>query len=57
MKDICYECGTIQDYGTMKDTNECDFEILCESCFEKRIIRANISGKLEVNPLNSHPLN
>ena len=30
--DICYTCGTVQEYGTMKEINEVDFDILCDKC-------------------------
>lgn len=30
--DICYKCGTAQDYGTMKDVVEDDFAIYCDNC-------------------------
>jgi len=33
--DICYQCGVVQEQGTMHDTNEVDFDILCDKCFEK----------------------
>jgi len=35
MTDICYDCGRIQRYGTMKDINEVDFDIFCDDCFDK----------------------
>lgn len=34
-KDICYGCGVSQQYGTMKDMNEVDFDIYCDDCFDK----------------------
>ena len=33
MKDICYKCGVVQEYGTMKDIDEVSFEILCNYCY------------------------
>ena len=30
--DICYTCGAVQEYGTMKEINEVDFDILCDKC-------------------------
>jgi len=35
MTDICYDCGRVQSYGTMKDINEDDFDIFCDDCFYK----------------------
>ena len=35
MKDICYQCEIVQEYGTMKDTDEFRFKILCDSCYNK----------------------
>tara|TARA_B100000287_G_scaffold44104_1_gene39684 strand:+ start:1225 stop:1368 length:144 start_codon:yes stop_codon:yes gene_type:complete len=34
-KDICYGCGVSQQYGTMKDMNEVDFDIYCDDCFDE----------------------
>jgi hypothetical protein len=53
MKDICYQCGIVQEYGTMKDIDEVSFKILCDSCYNKGVSRADISGELEVNSLFS----
>ena len=33
--DICYGCGKSEEYGTMKDVNEVDFDIYCDDCYEK----------------------
>ena len=42
MKDICYGCGKIQDYGSMRDINDIDFDILCDKCFKDfKMSRAN----------------
>jgi hypothetical protein len=30
--DICYNCGVVQEYGTMRDVNENDFDIFCNDC-------------------------
>jgi hypothetical protein len=38
MKDICYKCEVVQEYGTMKDIDEFSFEILCNSCYNKATI-------------------
>ena len=35
MKDICYQCEIVQEYGTMKDIDEVSFKILCDSCYSK----------------------
>lgn len=42
MKDICYKCGVVQEYGTMKDINEVSFEILCNSCYNKETIKSEL---------------
>ena len=39
MTDICYKCGKIQEYGTMEDINEFDFDIFCGDCI--KIIKEN----------------
>lgn len=36
MKDICYGCGKIQDYGSMRDINDIDFDILCNKCWKEK---------------------
>lgn len=66
-KDICYGCGKVQEYGTMKEVNQVDFDILCDKCWEKRKHRKDImkfgdikmltpSGSYEVNtPLDHLP--
>ena len=30
--DICSKCENVQLYGTMKDINEIDFDLICEEC-------------------------
>lgn len=37
--DICYKCSKIQEYGTMKDINEIDFDIYCDECIEDKVRR------------------
>ena len=32
--DICYKCGKADDYLTMNELNESDFDIYCDDCFE-----------------------
>ena len=32
MNDICYECGKVQDYGTMQDVSPNKFDIFCDRC-------------------------
>ncbi len=34
--DICYECGAVQEYGTMQDISEVDFDIFCDQCLESK---------------------
>ena len=38
MTDICYDCGRVQSYGTMKDINEDDFDIFCDECYDKKML-------------------
>lgn len=37
MKDVCYGCGKVEDYGTMHEVNEGDFDILCDKCFREQL--------------------
>jgi hypothetical protein len=30
--DICSKCNGVQLYGTMKDINEIDFDLICKEC-------------------------
>ena len=30
--DICSKCENVQLYGTIKDINEIDFDLICEEC-------------------------
>lgn len=32
MNDICYECGKVEDYGTMQDVSPNKFDIFCDRC-------------------------
>ncbi len=32
MNDVCYECGKVQDYGTMQDVSPTKFDIFCDRC-------------------------
>ena len=34
--DICSKCEGVQLYGTMKDINEIDFDLICDDCLNKR---------------------
>lgn len=34
--DICHQCGAVQEYGTMQDINEVDFDIFCDDCLESK---------------------
>jgi len=36
MKDICYDCEKVQDYGTMTDIKDDKFDIFCDDCLEER---------------------
>ena len=60
IKDICYGCGKIQEYGTMKDLNAFDFDIYCDKCYKKilkkkcpsckkKTIHTKTKSKLSVN--------
>jgi len=37
MKDVCYACGKVEDYGSMHEVNEADFDILCDKCFREQL--------------------
>ena len=34
--DICSKCEGVQLYGTMKDINETDFDLICDDCLNKK---------------------
>jgi hypothetical protein len=34
-KDICYDCGKVDTYGTMKDVTPKSFAIYCKKCIKK----------------------
>ena len=34
--DICYQCGAVQESGTMQEINEVDFDIFCNDCLEEQ---------------------
>ena len=34
--DICSKCGGVQLYGTMKDINEIDFDLICNDCINQQ---------------------
>jgi len=33
MKDVCYGCGKVDVYGSMRDINDIEFDILCDACW------------------------
>ena len=33
--DICSKCNNVQLYGTMKDINQNNFDLICNDCLEK----------------------
>ncbi len=33
--DICSKCDNVQLYGTMKDINQNDFDLICDDCFKR----------------------
>ena len=37
MKDICYGCEVVQEYGTMRDIEETRFNIYCDACLIKGV--------------------
>lgn len=54
--DVCYRCGCVQEYGTMKDVNETEFAIYCKSChpIETAIKELGIiEEKLDANSVKS----
>ena len=42
-KDICAKCGSVQDYGTMKDKEETSFDIFCEGCISEEVRGEDLS--------------
>jgi len=36
MKDVCYGCGKVEIYGSMRDINDVEFEILCDACWTEK---------------------
>jgi hypothetical protein len=36
MKDVCYGCGKVDVYGSMRDVNDIEFEILCDGCWTEK---------------------
>lgn len=36
MKDVCHKCGKVQDYNTMQEVNQKDFDILCDKCLNNK---------------------
>ena len=34
--DICYKCGKSDDFLTMNELNEIDFDIYCDDCFKEK---------------------
>ena len=39
VQDICYNCGVAQEYGTMRDVNENDFDIFCDDCHPSKDVK------------------
>jgi len=50
--DICYNCGVVQEYGTMRDVNENDFDIFCNDCHPSY----DLNGIEETMRTNSIPM-
>tara|TARA_R110000751_G_scaffold264277_1_gene363381 strand:+ start:76 stop:276 length:201 start_codon:yes stop_codon:yes gene_type:complete len=36
--DICSKCNGVQLYGSMKDINEIDFDLICNDCLKNSVI-------------------
>ena len=36
MKDVCYGCGKVEIYDSMRDINDVEFEILCDACWTEK---------------------
>jgi len=36
MKDVCYGCGKVDVYGSMRDINDIEFDILCDACWANK---------------------
>ena len=36
MKDVCYGCGKVDVYGSMRDVNDIEFDILCDGCWTEK---------------------
>ena len=34
--DICSKCENVQLYGTVKDINENDFDLICDDCLKEK---------------------
>jgi hypothetical protein len=34
--DICSKCDNVQLYGTMKDINQNDFDLICDDCLKEK---------------------
>ena len=46
--DICSKCENVQLYGTMKDINQNDFDLICKECEEqlhKSFMKAKKEGR------------
>ena len=46
IKDICYQCNKVQEYNTMQELNQLQFDIYCNECF---IDKFNIINKEALN--------
>jgi|TARA_A100000172_G_scaffold65466_1_gene44998 hypothetical protein len=53
-QDICYNCGVAQEYGTMRDVNENDFDIFCNDCYPSNEIEGKLTHMYEVDRNNCH---
>jgi len=36
MKDVCYGCGKVDVYGSMRDVKDIEFDILCDGCWTEK---------------------
>ena len=45
MKDVCYGCGKVDVYGSMRDINDIEFDILCDACWTDKEKELDQIGK------------
>ena len=45
--DICSKCENVQLYGTMKDINEIDFDLICGECESEKDLEKALDFKIK----------